>query len=353
AKACYLASVVVVVHEQDHGELKEAPLPSRSAVVRGLVVLVMLGALVPSVLGLLGRWGWLFDLCNHFRFQYAAVLLVTALALFLLRSWKLAAAAAAGCAMNLFFVLPLYLGSPASADLARPTMTVMHYNVNTSNSNHAGVIAEIYTQNPDLLFVQEVNHRWVDALKAGLQGYELIVDQSRTDNFGIACFQRKAGDDRPAIAIVSSRVYDVTNDIAQVPVIEAELTLEGDTISVLSIHPLPPVSVLYARARDATLYAAGEWAAEQADPCIVVGDFNATPWSTAFRDLRSSGELVNSQVGFGRAPTWPASLNTLGMIPIDHLLHSGELTTVNRVVGEANGSDHLPLIVEIGWKAGP
>ena len=55
-------------------------------------------------------------------------------------------------------------------------------------------------------------------------------------------------------------------------------------------------------------------------------------------------------MGFGRGPTWPGAFNTLGMIPIDHLLHSKELVTVDRIVGEANGSDHRPLIVEIGWK---
>ena len=340
-----------VVEEIDHGELIEAPLPSRSAVVRGLVVLVMLGGFVPSVLGLLGRWGWLFDLCNHFRFQCAVILLATTLGLLLLRSWKMAGVSLAGLVLNLVFVLPLYLGSAGAIDPGRPTMTVMHFNINTDNKDHAGVIAEIKSRGPDLLFVQEVNQRWVDALSTGLTDYELVVAEPRTDNFGIACYQRVASEDRPAIEIGSSRAYDITDGIAQVPAIELSLTLEGETINVLSIHPLPPVSVIYARSRDALLDAAGRWAAAQAGPCIVVGDFNATPWSTVFRDLQSTGGLVNSQVGFGRAPTWPAAFSTVGMIPIDHLLHSEELVTVNRFVGEANGSDHRPLIVEIGWKS--
>ncbi|MEO0474419.1 MAG: endonuclease/exonuclease/phosphatase family protein [Planctomycetota bacterium] len=339
-----------IVEEADHGELQEALLPSRSSVVRGLVALVMLGAFVPSVLGLLGRWGWLLDLCNHFRFQCAAVLLVTGLGLLLLRSWKMAGVAAAGFVLNLLFVLPLYLGSPGPVDADRPTFTVMHFNVHTGNSNHAGVIGEIEAHGPDLLFVQEVNQRWVDALTSGLGDYELVVDQSRTDNFGIACYRRKTTGDRPEIEITSGRAHDITKGVAQVPVIEISLTLAGDPIHLLSIHPVPPVSLGYARSRDVVLEAAGQWAGSQTDPCVVLGDFNATPWSTAFRDMESAGDLVNSQVGFGRAPTWPAKFNTLGMIPIDHLLHSGELVTVDRVLGEANGSDHKPLVVEIGWK---
>ena len=343
-----LIAMTEVVEEIDHRGLKQAPLPSRSAVVRRLVVLVMLGAFVPSVLGLIGRWGWLLDLCNHFRFQYVVILLATSVALLLLRCWKRAGISLAGIVLNLMFVLPLYLGSPGPVDTSLPTFTVMHFNVNTGNKDHAGVIEEVQKHAPDLLFVQEVNQRWVDALSVGLADYELIVSEPRTDNFGIACYQHSASEDKPTIEIVSSRAYDITDGVAQVPAIELSLTLEGQAINVLSIHPLPPVSVIYARSRDTLLEAAGQWAAAQTSPCIVVGDFNATPWSTAFRDLQSAGGLVNSQMGFGRGPTWPAAFNTLGMIPIDHLLHSEELVTVDRVVGEAKGSDHKPLIVEIG-----
>ena len=102
--------------------------------------------------------------------------------------------------------------------------------------------------------------------------------------------------------------------------------------------------------RDAVLDASGQWSSAQTVPHLIVGDFNATPWSTAFRDMQSAGDLVNSQIGFGRAPTWPAGLGSFGMIPIDHLLHSEALITVYRQIGEANGSDHKPLIVTLGWR---
>lgn len=334
------------IEEIDHGELKEAPLPSRSAVVRGLVVLVMLGAFVPSVLGLLGRWGWLLDLCNHFRFQSMVILFATSVALLLLRCWKRAGISLAGIVLNLMFVLPLYLGSPGPVDTSLPTFTVMHFNVNTGNKDHAGVIEEVQKHAPDLLFVQEVNQRWVDALSVGLVDYELVVIDSRTDNFGTCCFVRRQSD---VLSVEDAQIVQSPVDAGEVPMIELALASGGRRVRVLSIHPLPPVSVIYARARDAMLDDAGQWSTEQSDPHFIVGDFNATPWSTAFRDLQSAGGLVNSQVGFGRGPTWPAKFNTLGMIPIDHLLHSEELVTIDRVVGEANGSDHKPLIVEIGW----
>lgn len=340
--------MVEVVEEIDPGSLQDAPLPSGSAFVRGLVVLITIGALLPSVLGLAGRWGWLLDLCNHFRFQCMLVLGVTSVALLLLRSWRWALVSLAGLALNAVFVLPLYVGSPGSIDPDSPGLTVMHFNVNTANRDHAGVLEEIHATLPDVLFVQEVNKPWLEVLESGLEGYDLVEADPRSDNFGIACFVRQSG--AWPMTVASSRTYDPTIGVAQVPAIELELVFDERKVRLLSIHPLPPISLAYARARDATLEAAGAWSAEQALPHVIVGDFNATPWSTAFRDLRSVGGLVNSQDGYGRAPTWPAGLGSLGMIPIDHLLHSEELVTVDRQVGNARGSDHRPLVVTLGWR---
>ena len=75
---------------------------------------------------------------------------------------------------------------------------------------------------------------------------------------------------------------------------------------------------------------------------------NTTPWSAAFQPLNE--ELLNSMNGFGWQPTYPAGAGLL-MLPIDHLLHSGHLTTVDRSTGPDLGSDHLPLIVTVADSA--
>ena len=340
----------------DHGGLKNAPMPSRSAMVRWLLGLVVLGTVGLSVLGLAGRHGWLLDLCNHFRFQYALVLAVTSVGLTLLRSWRVGLVSLAGLALNLAVVVPLYFPASGSVELQpdAPLLRVMHYNINTANTDEDGVIGEILANKPDVVFVQEVNRRWLAALDQGLLGYKQVASEPRSDNFGIACYAR-SNDAESAytnpLSITSSRSFDPTAGVAQVPVIEVFGRFDDRPIAILSIHPVPPVSADYHRARNATMRAAGEWAAEMDAPCIVVGDFNATPWSAAFAELVDAGGLVNSQRGHGRCPTWPAGALSLGMIPIDHLLHSFALVTAERSLGPANGSDHLPLVVELAWAA--
>lgn len=317
--------------------------------VRVLLGGIALVAFVLSVMGLFGRSFWMLDLCNHFRFQYALVLLAATFGLAFLRSWWMGALSFVGLLLNLALVLPLYRALPIEVAPGQPALSLMHFNVNTANTNHAGVVDEVKQAKPDLLFVQEVNDVWLDALESGLAEYRLVAAEPRTDNFGIACFVRQPIAQGPGITISSSRVYDITDGLAQVPVVELALVVDHRPMRILSIHPLPPISTAYANARDAVLQKAGQWSARQDVPCVVLGDLNATPWSTSFRDLQAAGDLVNSQAGYGRSATWPAGLMSLGMIPIDHVLHSRSLVTLDRRVGKASGSDHRPVVVALSW----
>src|SRR4029077_5177180 len=82
---------------------------------------------------------------------------------------------------------------------------------------------------------------------------------------------------------------------------------------------------------------------------ILMGDFNNTPWSdvqTAFRaatGLDNHGPMVT---------TWPAQLPTPLRVPIDSIFVGGGLTLRDLHAGPDLGSDHLPLIVEIGSERG-
>jgi endonuclease/exonuclease/phosphatase (EEP) superfamily protein YafD len=86
----------------------------------------------------------------------------------------------------------------------------------------------------------------------------------------------------------------------------------------------------------------------ETDPTIVVGDFGATPWSHSFRSLESDAELQDSMRGHGLQTTWPADQWPFLRLPMDHLLHSEELTTTDRYLGPTFGVDHRPIVVTVG-----
>jgi endonuclease/exonuclease/phosphatase (EEP) superfamily protein YafD len=83
-------------------------------------------------------------------------------------------------------------------------------------------------------------------------------------------------------------------------------------------------------------------------PKICVGDLNITPWSPYYRDFVERTNLADVGKGFGILPSWPTFLLFKWlMLPLDHCLVSDDIRVADVKTGESNGSDHLPLIVEL------
>jgi endonuclease/exonuclease/phosphatase (EEP) superfamily protein YafD len=84
------------------------------------------------------------------------------------------------------------------------------------------------------------------------------------------------------------------------------------------------------------------------DPILVVGDFNATRWNSAFRELLDA-DLSDAadDVGHGLRTTWKGT----GRVPIemvlDHILVSDDFGVLDTRVGPGVGSDHRPVIADV------
>jgi len=136
---------------------------------------------------------------------------------------------------------------------------------------------------------------------------------------------------------------------ASLPSVAAEIVSGDRRIALLATHPLPPAGGLRARYRDEQLQAVAAWTRDQDGDAVVLGDLNITPWSPVFGDFLQASGLRNSAEGRGLGGTWPAFFPPL-LIPIDHFLHTDEVLVIRREVIEAEGSDHLPLLVEFGLR---
>lgn len=288
-----------------------------------------------SAAAFFGGWSWLLDLLANFRVQYGVALVFMALVLFMARWTRSGAVALLGAVLNGAVILPLYLGEGRTIPPEEP-LTVMSFNILSSNQQFGEVAGYIREIDPDVVFLHEASRPWEMAMDGADLEYEVTRARSQDLTFGTLVLSR------PGDRVVS---YGFTLGGARA------VEVVHDGIAVLGMHPLAPTTAERSALRNAQIDFAAGWSQEQEGPHVVTGDFNATPWSYAFRRLVADTDLINSQRGFGIQPTFPADNSFLFRMPIDHLLHSPGLVVVDRRRGPRLGSDHFPLLVEL-WQPG-
>lgn len=296
--------------------------------------LIGLGVAAASLLGALGGIWWGFDLLANFRLQYLIAALFAALVLALVKRRTLALIVLAAAIFNGVLIAPLYIRSPVPA-ASNAEIEIISFNVQLSNPMRQ--IDWILGHEPDLVFLFESSRAAEELLRESDVGYNVMSGIDDDRQFGITVLSRKPLD-----------VERLTFGDGGGGFVRVETNLGDAPIAVYGIHPPSPSNPFRATARDRFLESAGEVAAAEELPVIVTGDFNSTPWSEGFRLVSSPADLVNSQEGFGYGGTWPAQLWPILRIPLDHLIHSRDLTTVDREVGPTLTSDHRPIRVVVG-----
>lgn len=300
--------------------------------------------LVASFGAYAGRGHKLLELLSHFRVQYLLGALACLALLLSLRSWSWAIVAALCCAVNLAHIVPRYL--PASNDrdgAPANSFKLMLANVNFDNTQHERFVACVTAERPDLLVVQEVDHRWIEGMKPLEAAYPFrVAAPVDGDGSGIALFSR--------LPLEDARVINLGDEAEGVrPSITARVLLGGRFVSLLTIHPRAPIRAGHFELRNAQLADAARFAREMPEPRVFVGDLNTTVWSPYIADFLRDSNLRDARRGSGLLPTFPtfAPLGSPLMLPIDHCF-VGEKVHVNAIrTGAPTGSDHLPLIVEL------
>ncbi len=330
--------------------MSESVKKKRSLTLTGLLSLMLLGLIGATAIGGLGRFWWRADLLSHFAVYWAAGSAAVLLLALVLKRWRIAGITAVVLCIHVWSLYPVWLGGTKPVDDALPVLSVTHINILCTNRDKQSAIDFINRCDTDLLIVQEMNGWWEDVLTESDIPYRFEASHRREDSFGIGLLVRESLDDEERLVVESSNLMDYGDGHGSGlwPAIEATVLLDERRVKLLTIHPPPPVSAGFTRLRDDMLRKAKAWADEQADPHVIIGDLNTTPWSYAFDILADDGELVSTQNGFGNQGTWPTRLPAPWLLPIDHCLVSPGLVCTDRRIGEPTGSDHLPLVVTLG-----
>jgi endonuclease/exonuclease/phosphatase (EEP) superfamily protein YafD len=304
--------------------------------LRGLTT----GALALAAIGCAGSVlvplvpAWPCTLFEHFRLQYllGGLLVVAGCAALRMRGWFDVALVAA--LINAWWVLPDLSRSTRELPGNGSPVRVLLLNVHTSSSAFAEVARLIDDTKPDIVGLVEVDERWLAQLTPALARFPHRITAPRDDNFGIALFAAT-----PMTGAAEPIGYPV-------PTIVATVDLHGRALALVLTHPIPPVRAASLADHTAHLDAVATRVGQLAAPKLLMGDFNATPWSRPFRDLVGATGLCDTRAGFGLQASFPASLALL-RIPIDHVLVSCDVGVRRRAIERDVGSDHLPVVVDL------
>ena len=302
-----------------------------------LASLALIGVWLALLAGLLGRIAWPLDLFAHFRVQYAALFVLLAVVLLLLRRYLHAGAALVGVVISAVPLFPYVSSEALSTAVAtsrEETFRVVSFNVWFRNPDMARTAQYIEQSQADAVVLLELTPPQAEMLLPLLPSYPYYhIEPSR---MGAAVFTKW-----PVLEAESV-------PLAPGGAVAARLKLDwrGAPVTVLGVHLNWPLGPRNSEFRNQELNQLVEFSKAQPEPLIVAGDFNLTPWSEYFSDALEESGLHDAARGFGLARSWPAQFAPAG-IRIDHCLLSPQWRSVATRVGPWLGSDHLPIVADL------
>ncbi len=289
---------------------------------------------------------WLLDLLT-FAWQYVVV---AGLVLLVAASLTKAKVAVALALSALLISIYPYAAVPAAQTAARCSFRVLTANLFIENTNGPDQFLElIRKEQPDLLVLQETPDTWQDPIRnLGLFPYETTRDLMTYDR--VKVFSRF-----PILreSMVSDPAID--EQFHKHPV-RLELGGWNRSLVLYAIHPDTPRSLQQWRERNLHLetLASSVRSDLPASDVVVAGDWNTPRASGFYRDVLKKAGLGVA----GDGDPWITSRFSLKLYPyfylgstIDHVAVSAALAVSDRRTGPMYGSNHLPVIADIGRSA--
>jgi endonuclease/exonuclease/phosphatase (EEP) superfamily protein YafD len=275
-------------------------------------------------------------------YLYLPAYLVLALAAWTGR-WWLATASAAVVAFHLAWVVPDFQPAtpyvpPTANPVAEPeSLRIFYANVLGSNTEFDAMLNEAKSSDPDVIALTELHRPWVR--------YLLSSEVLKAYPYGTNIQKRHYGDTNvfSRLPVSRQRVIYVAGRV----VVVIDIPLGAQTVRLYLVHSPRPMFESMVEYVDFWKQMEPLLNTERG-PVVVIGDFNATQHSEAYRRL-TAGRLRSAHVDRGRgyATTWPNWKLPVPPIRIDQALLSPEVECISIVEGVGRGSDHKPLLLDV------
>ena len=240
--------------------------------------------------------------------------------------------------------------------IASLPITVMTYNVGNGRAKPERLVPVLRACEADVIALQEVNHAQAQAIEAGLTQEYAYISLHPGGFAGKALLSR--------YPIRAAELIDLGPER---PDLRACIEVEGQMLTLLNAHPPPPRPTWTGIRFDLPTWRQIQELTRlslEADPCLLLGDFNLADTRLEYTYLRSAGlRDAFGDAGKGRGHTLPKRMGPwkryltinrmLSWIPlppmlrVDYIWYTQSLSVVDAWIGEDAGSDHLPVLAKV------
>lgn len=302
--------------------------------VRLAGVAVVAGALAFAVLVLSGMRNQYADLAAQFTAPALIGMLIVTVALAALRLWRLAGAGVVVALLLTIAVWPQWSPGGLPPEAGAPSLSIYSANLYVENRDVDAIVASIRAADADVVMLIELGDATAPRLSEIIAGYPYRVASRRVD--------RPKGGVR---SVIASR-YPLT-PLPRVPEVEAVAararTPLGE-LNLVSVHLTRPWPFEESWGQISQTMALTRLVRTLEGPVVVAGDFNSVSSSRIGRQVRADMGLTPAP---GFPGTWPSFAPAPTAITIDQVYVSSDLAVTGRDLGQANGSDHRPVVVRL------
>jgi endonuclease/exonuclease/phosphatase (EEP) superfamily protein YafD len=300
------------------------------------------GAMVGAAIGLAGLFGarlgqlWIgFDIFAQFWIQFFFLAFASFLGMASPRYKTLVAAVVLAMLVAGYSIWPYYVSGPNSTKLKplaaqERALRVASFNSWGNNKDLAAIEREVLRLDPDVMVLVEFNDTKIAVLSKLLQKFP----------YQQHCLQIEYCD----FAIVSKTPlsdFKVKYEWAGPAFVSAKLGAEFGNLHIYGVHTnrFP-----HQRSQLKQINAFIKYMESESGPYVLLGDFNATPFSRITQTLADGLGLER----LTSLPTWSATYG-FPQLAIDHIFISKGIRALDdEKIGEYAGSDHLPIAITLG-----